>query len=158
MKLHYFIGTKCFPHHLSVGAVLMNAKRQVYCHHLRNVQKKTELFFLMRETVRPNESLEQTLRRGLKEEFGVRAKPLRYLGSLESAFVNWEGVRVHKTTLYFLCKPLGVPRKHTTTERHYSATGAPEWQSVPFLIRQMRRQAKILKRTDFDESEIFRRI
>ena len=156
--MHHFIGTKLSPDHLSVGAVLLDARRKVYCHRARNVQKKTDLYFLMRETVRPGESLEKALARGLSEEFGIRAKLVRYLGSLVSEFTNWERARIRKTTLYFLCAPFGAPRKKMMKEVHYGVASSPEWRSIPFLIRHMRRQSKVLRRTDFDESEILRRV
>lgn len=77
MKYHYFIGQKKNPYHLSVGAVVLNSKKQVYCHHLRGMRGKKDVYLLMRETVRPNDSLEEALKRGLKKEFGMRAKVQR---------------------------------------------------------------------------------
>jgi len=64
-KLHYFVGQKKSPFHLSVGAIVMNGKTEIYCHHLLNVRGKMDAYLLMRETVEPNETLENALRRGL---------------------------------------------------------------------------------------------
>lgn len=158
MKYHYFIGQKKSPFHLSVGAVLMNSKREVYCHHLRDVRGRADAYLLMRETVRPNDSLEGALKRGLREEFGVKAKTKSYLGAVVSSFTNWQGAKVEKTTLYFLCTPIGAPAKIKRMESHYGARSSREWKSVRFLIPQMKKQGRILKRTDFDESEVLKRV
>lgn len=154
MKYHYFIGQKKSPFHLSVGAVLIDKKGQVYCHHLRGMRGSMEAFLLMRETVRPRESLEQTLARGLRKEFGVRAKVRGYLGSIASSFENWEGAKIEKTTLYFLCAPIGTPKNVKRMESHEGATSVCEWQPKKFLIAQMKKQGRLLKRDDFDESKI----
>lgn len=157
MKYHHFIGQRKSPYHLSVGAVVMDAKRQVYCHHLFKPRGGSDVYLLMRETVEPNESVESALRRGLFEEFGIRGKIVKYLGSIVSSFKNWQGANVQKTTLYFLCKPLGQPKQVKHIERHYGKGGVKEWRSANFLLKQMKRQARILKRSDFDESEVIAR-
>ena len=157
MKYHYFIGQKKFPFHLSVGAVLLNSKKKIYCHHLSGMKGK-DAYLLMRETVKPGESLEKALVRGLKKEFGARAKLKGYLGSMISSFKNWQGAQVQKTTLYFLCKVVGVPKKVKWVEDHGSKGNKPEWKSAKFLIPQMEKQGRALKRTDFDESDILKRI
>lgn len=156
-KLHYFVGQKKSPFHLSVGAIVMNGKTEIYCHHLLNVRGKMDAYLLMRETVEPNETLENALRRGLGQEFGMKAKIVGYLGSVTSSFKNWQGANIQKTTLYFLCKPIGMPKIVKHMESHYGERSVREWENASFLIRQMKRQARVLKRSDFDESEIVAR-
>ncbi len=158
MKHHYFIGQKKSPYHLSVGAVLLNSKNQVCCHHLLGTEGARDVYLLMCETLDPDESLERGVRRGLKEEFGAQGKIIRYLGSIESSFKNWQKVPVRKTTLYFLCRIIGSPKKTKHIESHGGKGSKTEWKSARFLISQMKKQGKLLKRSDFDESEVLKRI
>lgn len=161
MKASHFIGTKRTPYHLSVGAVVMSRTGKVYAHHFPRGPKNPEFFLLMRETVEPGESLEHALARGLKEEFGMKAKMVAYLGSIVSSFLNWEKTRVEKTTLYFLCTPTakGAARIISKESRggHFGKGSVREWRAPRFLIAQMRKQGKKMKRSDFDESVIIER-
>lgn len=158
VRRSYYVGTRRSPHHLSVGAVVLDPRRRVLCHHYANVRGKTDVYLLMRKTLAPGESLERTVARGLAEEFGVRGKITRFLGVAEGTFTNWERARVRKTTLYFLVAPRSKPTKRTSGEPHYGVASEPVWRPVPFLVRQMRQQAKVLARTDFDESGVLERI
>ncbi len=158
-NLHYFIGQKKSPFHLSVGAVILDKqKKNVYCHHLIKANGKTDAYLLMRNTVEPNESLERALKRGAQKEFGMNVKINRYLGSITGSFVNWEKAKMQKTTLYFLCEQIGKIKNVKWQESHYGEKSMREWKSIKFLIPQMKKQAKILKRSDFDESEIIRKV
>ncbi len=154
-KLHYFIGQKKSPFHLSVGAVVLDKqKKNVYCHHLYKVNGKTDAYLLMRNTVRPGESLERALKRGSLNEFGMNVKINRYLGSITSSFINWEKAKIEKTTLYFLCEQIEKAKKVEWRESHYGEPSAREWKPIRSLIPQMKKQGRILKRSDFDESPI----
>ncbi len=160
-NLHYFIGTKKKPYHLSVGAVLLNKLGEIAVHHFPKGQKNPEFFILARRTLKPNQSLETALARGLKEEFGMKGKPRFYLGSITSQFKNWQGANIQKTTVYFLCDLIpGKTSKAThleTLKGHFGKGSKIEWRKPAFLIRQMKRQAKVMKRGDFDESEIIKK-
>ena len=160
-KLHYFIGTKYSPYHLSVGAVVSNSMGEIYCHHFPKDNTHPDFFLLMRETVKPYESLEGALARGLKEEFGMKARVVGYLGSFESSFQNWEGVKIQKTTLYFLCVPIAQNSKWITSAEtqtgHFGKGSILEWRTGRWLLTQMRKQGRQMKRTDFDESEVIKR-
>lgn len=158
-RLHYFIGQKKSPFHLSVGAVILDKqKKNVYHHHLHKVNGKTDVYLLMRNTVQPNESFERTLKRGARKEFGMNIKINRYLGSITSSFINWEKAKIQKTTLYFLCEQVGKIKNVKQYESHYGEKSVREWKPIKFLIPQMKKQAKILKRSDFDESSVLKRI
>jgi hypothetical protein len=160
-KLHYFIGTKHSPYHLSVGAVVMNRAGKVYVHRFPRGPRNPEFFLLMRETVDPGESLAHALARGLKEEFDMRAKLVAYLGSIVSSFTNWEKARVEKTTLYFLCASATKTTARVTSAEsrggHFGKGSIREWRDPRFLISQMKKQGKRMKRSDFDESVIVER-
>ncbi|MEK7657613.1 MAG: NUDIX domain-containing protein [Patescibacteria group bacterium] len=160
-KLHYFIGTRRSPYHLSVGAIVVNRKGEIYCHHFPKGNTNPEFVLLMRKTLKPYESLEGALARGLKEEFGMKARVIAYLGSLESSFRNWEGAMLQKATLYFLCTPIAQDPKWIisaeTRTGHFGKGSTLEWKLARWLITQMKKQGRRMKRTDFDESEIVKR-
>lgn len=156
---NYFIGKKGQPFHLSVGAVVLNDARQILCSYFSKVKNNCDVYCLMRETVRPNTSLEENVKRGLKEEFGVKAELIQCLGTIINHFMNWEGINIEKTTVYFLCKleKLGQS-KITEPDKFEKQSGTIEWRDINFLIQKMKVQSKILQRTDYDESIILERV
>ena len=111
MKSTYFQGNNLHPRHISVGGILVNKKGEICCHHFFTKdlkgywteEKLDDFYILMRETLKPNESLEHALHRGFKEEFGATGKFIDYIGAIKSNFKHGE-TDIEKTTLYFLCK------------------------------------------------------
>lgn len=160
-NLNYYTGQAKNPYHLSIGAVVLNDKKEIACHHLSDINESKSLYILMRETVKPNELLEQAVARGLMEEFGMKAEIKDYLGSLESFFTNWEKAKIQKTTLYFLCDfrslEEGAEKK---LEKHFDwvEKDVIEWHDANFLIPKMKAQKEEFRRSDFDESEILERV
>jgi hypothetical protein len=154
-----FTGSRTNPFHLSVGAVVVQGRR-VYCHRYPMMRGIIDVYLLMRATVKRGESLERALARGLREEFGMTARPVRYLGSLESSFRETHGAKIWKTTLYFLCTPVRVPGRNVRVkqERHYGCASEKVWRDAGFLVRAMQKQGRVLKRSDFNESAIVARI
>ncbi len=110
----------------------------------------------MRKTIEPNEYLENVLHRGLMEEFGVEAKLVDYIGSIQSHFKS-KGVEIEKTTLYFLCKLKNqdLSRRSTGDVEYESQI---EWHTTNFLIPKMKEQTIKYGRTDVDESKILEKI
>jgi len=163
---NYFQGNSEHPQHISVGAVILNDKNEICCHHFDS--KKSDLkgywkdqgledfYILMRKTMEPNETLETTLHRGLQEEFGAEADFIDYIGSIQSRF-NDKGAEIEKTTLYFLCK-LKNQDVSKRSSGNVECEGQIEWQTADFLIPKMKEQAKKFGRTDVDESPILERI
>ncbi|MFA6270181.1 MAG: NUDIX hydrolase [Candidatus Paceibacterota bacterium] len=164
---NYFQGNSKHPQHISVGAILLNEKNEICCHHFdpqnvdftgywRDQNIDSEFYILMRETVEPNETLEETLHRGLKEEFGAEAELVDYVGSIESHFQS-KGVTIEKTTLYFICKLKNQDAaKRSTGDVEFESQ--IEWQTAEFLIPKMQAQSLKYGRTDIDESKILERI
>jgi len=83
MSSHYFQGNKEHPQHISVGGIVVNDQKQICAHkfhedqlapYLEGENIGADVYLLMRETVDPNESLENAFHRGLMEEFGIKAK------------------------------------------------------------------------------------
>jgi ADP-ribose pyrophosphatase YjhB (NUDIX family) len=159
MKQNHFSATPQNPYHLSVGAVVLNDEGKVACHHFVEFEldgeRLTDFYILMRETMEPDESIEEALDRGLLEEFGIKAELTRYLGSIVSSF----GARskVQKTTIYFEMKFLEQKddwRRADDPEKDAEKV----WKEPSFLIESMTEQGKRLHRTDLDESEVLKRL
>lgn len=165
-NFNYFQGKSSHPQHISVGAIVLNGKKEVCCHHFDTTKGKfkgywqeeglEDFYILMRETIEPEETLEHALHRGLMEEFGIEAELLDYIGSIQSHF-DHKGVTIEKTTLYFICK-LKSQDLNKRGSGDVEDESQIEWQTADFLIPRMKEQARVYNRTDVDESPILERI
>ncbi|MEK7579214.1 MAG: NUDIX hydrolase [Patescibacteria group bacterium] len=163
MKNH-FQGNFVHPQHVSVGAVVVNEKKEICCHHLYAKDIKgywkeeglDDFYLLMRETIQPNDSLETSLNRGLQKEFGITATLRDYVGSIQGSFTH-KDVPIQKTTLYFLCDLVQQDLSLRDTSDVEGQTQV-EWQTADFLIPRMKAQAEKFGRTDIDESFILERV
>ncbi|MDQ5913848.1 MAG: hypothetical protein QG623_467 [Patescibacteria group bacterium] len=154
---NYFQGTLQKPYHISVGAALVNSKGQIACHHFIDHPKlNNEAFILMRETMEPNETIEDTLRRGLMEEFGAEGDLIAYVGSLVKQYKAGEAT-VQKTTLYFLVKLNEISEDRRDPDDPESGSTI-EWHRSEKLAQLMKSSALKLGLPDMDESEIIERI
>lgn len=158
MSVNYFQGTPDSPYHISIGAVVVNEKNKIACHYFKKIKdvhtgkQLNDFYILMRETIEPNETIEQALYRGIQEEFTMRAQMERYLGSFVSEY-QVKGINIQKTTLYFLCKFIensGEERKLDDPEKDSEL----QWRNIDFLIDKMKEQKLRLNRSDVDESQI----
>ncbi|MBI2043033.1 NUDIX domain-containing protein [Candidatus Pacearchaeota archaeon] len=159
MSKNYFIGNNEHPQHLSVGAVVLNNKNEICIHHFLNYplqDKVVDFYLLMRETVNPDETLEEALHRGLEEEFGIKAILIDYLGSIKSKFPS-NGTMIEKTTIYFLCRYQSQDLNLRDINDVEGKTKI-EWQSADFLIPKMKEQGKKSGRSDIDESDVLKRL
>ncbi|MEX2369300.1 MAG: NUDIX hydrolase [Candidatus Paceibacterota bacterium] len=155
-------GTTANPFHVSVGAVLSNGKGEICCHYFsRNTSVLKELgvndlYILMRETMDEGESFSDTIKRGLKEEFGAVGELSHYLGAIQSYFPNKDKVSIEKTTLYFHvdCTEFNSANRDKNDPESISEI---VWLEPQDLIEKMRQQSKDLNRTDLDESTIIER-
>jgi hypothetical protein len=153
---NYFAGTSEHPYHLSVGAVLLNDQGEVAVHRFRHFHDLDDYYMLMRETIEPNESIEQTLARGLMEEFGATATLKYFLGSSTGVFLSSTGVTIHKTTLYFALHMLTFDEaRRKPDDREKDAIN--EWHPIPFLIEKITDQAAKLNKSD-SEADILKRL
>lgn len=163
---NYFQGNSKHPQHISVGAILLNDKNEICCHHFDSKKSKMsgywtdlgldDFYILMRETLEPDEKLEEALHRGLMEEFGAEAELVDYAGSIQGYFKS-KGVEIEKTTLYFLCKLINQDLdKRSTGDVEFESQ--IEWQTTEFLIPKMKEQSVKYGRTDIDESQILERL
>ena len=163
---NYFQGNSKHPQHISVGAVLLNDKNEICCHHFDSRrfdfkgywkdQGLEDFYILMRETIEPGETLEKALHRGLMEEFGAEAELVDYIGSIQSHFKS-KGVEIEKTTLYFLCKLINQDlNKRSSGDVEFESQ--IEWQTAKFLTPKMKEQSLKYGRTDVDESQILEKV
>jgi len=153
--MNYYSGKLGLPYHLSVGAIVVNEKKEVGCRHYsaNEHEEQGELYVVMRETMEPGETIEQTLARGCQEELGLTVEIKEFIGSIVSHFSRGTET-VEKTTLYFLCEP----RSEVPAEPGgFEATGTIEWQPLDWLIEQSKKQGKHFGRDDYDESAVLER-
>jgi 8-oxo-dGTP pyrophosphatase MutT (NUDIX family) len=158
---NYFKGTKRHPYHLSIGAVVLNEENKVCCHYFKKMTLRkafesfTDFYILMRETMEMGESIEDTLHRGLMEEFGITGDIVTYLGSIKGNYPIDE-VSIEKTTLYFLVK-MKTFKPELRSKEDAEKESDIEWQTIDFLIPKMIDQAKRLNET-LDESLVLERV
>lgn len=161
MQNSKFAHTKENPYHLSVGAVVQREDGQVLClsaggdvHGMGDFRG----YLLMRETVEDNESLEDAVARGMTEEFGVTGTITRFLGSIVCTFHQPGLGDVEKTTPYFLVSYEGEREGGRTAYEELELKATREWVTIPFLLEHTKKQAKLAKRPDIDESAILERL
>lgn len=144
------------PYHLSVGAVLFDKEGRIACHHFDDILDFKDIYILMRESMEPNETIMDTLHRGLKEEFGATATPVSFIGALSG------NLDMHfsfeKTTVYVVCFVTNWDPK-ARDANDPEAGSHIEWLDPYMLIEKMKEQGRKFQRVDVDESEmIFRAI
>lgn len=140
-------GTKEYPHHVSVGVILINDKNEVACHfyeeqRIRNYPKN--FYTLLHETPEVNETLEETAMRGLKEEYSMTGTLKHYVGALVSWF-DLEGARAERTVLYFLYKLTSIEERDLSDSESISEI---KWMNIDELVTIMKTQG------EDDESKI----
>jgi hypothetical protein len=157
---NYFRATKNYPYHFSVGAVVLNEKDEVLCHHFKDLlhggMSIKDLYLLMRETPDPGETIKETIDRGLMEEFGAKAEIEKMLGSIVSSFPE-KDLKIEKTTLYFLCRLKSIDINNRDKD---DPEAGSEILFLPRkdLIKKMNIQGKKYHRSDWNESQILERI
>lgn len=149
------------PYHLSVGVVLVDDQRRVACHYFQQIEDgKTkqvyrDFYILMRETVEPNETLEQAVARGLKEEFGAKGRIIDFLGS-QTIVMPRDGYEINKTTLYFLVRLDTIdPSKRLSDDPERGSQ--IQWYDIAEMIEKMSQQKGKDYRADMNEAEILER-
>lgn len=138
--------TKEYPHHISVGVVLINDKHEVACHFYREqtIRNYPQNFYtLMNESLEANETLEEAVMRGLKEEYSMKGILERYVGSVIMWF-DKDGVNIEKTVPYFLCRLTSIEERDVHDPESISEI---KWMNLDELIEIMKTQEK-------DESKI----
>ena len=146
------------PFHISVGAVVVNAEGKILAHKItkqnipaeisEKMEDMPEVYILMRESLENDETLEQAVHRGIREEFGVEGEIKKYLGSIQ-VFIPQEAFE--KTTLYFHVALTHIGERPTNDAESYSDI---EWIAPDTLLQKMKSQGEKTTRGDLDESKI----
>ena len=110
----------------------------------------------MRETIEEGETIEKTLSRGLKEEFGATGKLSTYVGSLTKPY-QVRDITVQKTTLYFLVELIDI-NESARMPNDPEAGSIIEWLKPEDLAVKMKSSATKLGLPDMDESEVIDRV
>ena len=116
-------GAASHPYHLSVGAVLVNDQNEVVCHYVKEpllgapgeYRHARDYYLLMRETPEAGETFEETLHRGLLEEFGATGEIVMFLGSQQAIF-KADAFEMKKTTIYFLVRMTSLDEEKRNKE------------------------------------------
>ncbi len=102
------------------------------------------------------ETINDTLFRGLKEEFGATAKPVAFLGCQSGFLPAGTQFSFEKTTLYIVCECIACdPLTRDPNDPESASTVL--WMEPDKLISLMKKQKEQYKRIDVDESEMVQR-
>lgn len=159
--MNIFQGSQDHPFHLSVGGLLTNDEGAICCHYFdvnsdaSKASTKRDLYLLMREAIKSDETIEAALRRGARQEMGAKVEVGHFLGSINSVFPHsTSGEIIRKTTIYFHLQL--IEQNENWRERN-----VPEGQSVlmwlpaPVLIKRSETQTSD-SHTGLDESSIIK--
>lgn len=155
--INYFQARPNKPAHLSIGAVVVNENKEILVHHHVKIAHFEDIYLLMRETVEVGESYEQTINRGLMEEFGATGEIITFLGSRAPEDM-WFGeinqpTLVQKTTIYFLVQLKGIDESQRKQDDPESGSKLV-WKKPEELATLMQTQGIKYKLNDIDESTI----
>ena len=160
MNKNIFQASKEFPFHISVGVVLANKNGDICCHFYKKAdlpiesEGKSDLYLLVRETVQPNETLEEAIARGLQEELGAKGELKAYLGSIKSMFpLRVSKIPVEKTTLYFYAEMTDFNLAERDIDEVESKS-VLQWIEPNILRDLFIEQGRKYDRSDLDESKI----
>lgn len=135
------------PYHLSVGSVILEKSLVTL------LKKKDGSFTLPRETMYSQESIEESLVRGVKEEIGVIVSVDRYLGSIITFFTRPDNTNVEKTTIYFLVtKQKNDVKKQEIDEIEDETISIDIHKAIELLKNQNNEEYNILQRATRDKS------
>ncbi len=135
------IGTKENPYHLSVGIVVKDDSKVILIH------KKQKKYTVPSETISLNETLEEAVKRGAREELGLLVEIEKYLGGMIFTFKRADETEINKTTCYFLVRKVGECEK---TPMDDELLDEVHWfeiaEAISVLEKEGNVQAEILKR------------
>lgn len=124
-------GDNTNPFHLSIGTVCIHDSKVAL------IKKADGTYTLPRETMCSEESLEESLLRGIEEELGIKAKVVRYIGYLITHFNRPDGTDIEKTTIYFLSEKTGDSTKSQADDETFDII---EWFEKDTCIKLLKEQ------------------
>lgn len=135
------------PYHLSVGAVILKINEVTL------LKKKDGSYTLPRETMYLQESIEESLVRGMQEEIGIIIKIGKYLGSQTTYFTRPDNTNVEKTTIYFTVTKLNdIIKKQEFDELGDKIIAIDIRKAIELLKNQNNEEYKILQRVAGNKS------
>lgn len=138
-------GNSTNPHHLSIGAVILEDKKVIL------LKKGIGIYTLPRETMYSQESLEETLIRGVEAEIGIIVKVEKYIGALITHFPRLDNTLVEKTTLYFLVSKISESVKdQTEDEKNDEVVSLDINEAIEILKSEENEEYKILERLGYN--------
>lgn len=160
MAGNIFQASRESPFHISVGVVLTNKEGLICCHFYKKAdlpiesEGKSDLYLLVRETIQPNETLEDAIARGLQEELGAKGYLRAYIGSIKSIFpLRVSKVPVEKTTLYFHVEMTDF-KPESRDKDEVESKSVIQWIKPEALRDLFVEQGRKYERSDLDESKI----
>jgi ADP-ribose pyrophosphatase YjhB (NUDIX family) len=153
-----FQHSKNNPYHVSVGAIVVHEGKILVHKHVKKLTPERlhiflgdldEVYTLMRESLENNESLENAVIRGVKEEFGVQGDVIRYLGSIQAHVPLLGGFE--KTTLYFEVTCREVQERPSDDEEAHTLL---EWHKPEDLLLVLEKQEQQTTRQELMEAKI----
>lgn len=154
---NYFGATIDRPYHLSVGGVILDENNNVYCLYYPHIDHLNNIYVLPNKTVKPGETLEETLKRGAMSELGCEIEPITFLGTLAVKDVWWAELgtptAMEKSVLFFLARATHFSQEIIQAD---SKNLNCEIQIKPFdfLIESMKKLQVKDGMRDFDQLEI----
>ncbi|PSO43283.1 hypothetical protein BRC19_01310 [Candidatus Saccharibacteria bacterium QS_5_54_17] len=148
-------------YHLSAGALVYDNQGQILMHVFsKNVERNpfdSDIYTLIRETIEPNEPIEDAIHRGIKEETGSETELVDYLGAITGKARNFSsGVSFEKTTLYFAARL--IDWQPDQRDQHDEEIDSDlRWYEPEKLIPLIKEQREITGSDDLDESLIVER-
>jgi isopentenyldiphosphate isomerase len=121
------IGTKENPYHLSFGILVIDD-----CNNIMLLKKRDGMYKIPTETVKFEETIEESVKRGAAEELGLKIDLIKYLGVQISFFNRLDGSIIEKTTCYFLAKKSGVSTRVPEKDEIYDIL---EWKSLSVAVK-----------------------
>ena len=152
------------PFHISVGGVLFNDDYDICVHHFfkKDIPEQLhfladyqdEIYHLMRESLEGDESLQDAVLRGLKEEFGIEGLVDKYLGAKIDIITGPNQRPFEKLTIYHSAK---LTSQGERLNFDIESRSKMEWYSPQDLLKIFEAQTVKTKRPELDERVIIER-
>lgn len=151
------------PFHISVGAVLFTDTFEICTHHFIASEVPEQYrfllgglphaYYLMRESLEGDESLQTGVKRGIYEEFGATGRVEKYLGSLTSE-ITGPNETFQKLTIYHAVHVESLGERPAIDGESKSLM---EWYPAHDLLELYEKQARNTDRPELNETEIIKR-
>ncbi len=151
LPTNYYRSTKEKPYHLSVGIVVVNEAEEFLVRHFSTFHgEKVDLCLFPTETIEQDETLEETVHRGLREEVGAEAEIISFIGSIHG-LATMNNKTFEKTVIYFLCR---FKKGNSPLYPDEDGESITEWHPAKFLIDHQAQQPPDIQNSILNETKI----